>query len=44
MKERSCNNGGMVIKLDFEKPYDCIDSGFLMFVMRKMGFGEKWQS
>ena len=29
-------------KLDIEKAYDHVDWSFLLLVMPKMGFGEKW--
>ncbi|CAL5191793.1 unnamed protein product [Lathyrus oleraceus] len=37
-KRRKC----MVLKVDFEKAYDCVSWGFLKFMLRKMGFGELW--
>lgn len=33
----------MLVKLDFEKAYDIVDNVFLDFVMRDMGFGERWR-
>ncbi|KAJ9690749.1 hypothetical protein PVL29_013085 [Vitis rotundifolia] len=33
---------GVLCKLDLEKAYDCINWDFLLSVMQKMGFGEKW--
>ena len=33
---------GVLCKLDLEKAYDHINWDFLMLVMQKMGFGEKW--
>ncbi|GKV22646.1 hypothetical protein SLEP1_g32498 [Rubroshorea leprosula] len=33
-----------VFKADFEKAYDNVNWGFLDFMMRKLGFGEKWRS
>lgn len=33
---------GVVSKIDFEKVYDCVDRGFMWFVLNKMGFGDKW--
>ena len=39
------SNGGFIIcKLDIEKAYDHVDWSFLCWVMKKMGFGEKWIS
>ncbi|KAK1564769.1 hypothetical protein Q3G72_011280 [Acer saccharum] len=35
--------GGLVIKLDFEKAYDSVDHGFLDSIMKDMGFGENWR-
>ena len=32
----------MLCKLDIEKVYDYINWNFLLLVMQKMGFGEKW--
>ena len=36
------NEGGVLCKLDIEKGYDHVNWKFLMAVLRKMGFGEKW--
>ncbi|RVW12426.1 LINE-1 reverse transcriptase-like [Vitis vinifera] len=33
---------GVICKLDIEKAYDSINWNFLMKVMRKMGFGDRW--
>ena len=33
---------GVLCKLDLEKAYDCINWDFLLSVMQRMGFGEKW--
>ncbi|EOY00278.1 Uncharacterized protein TCM_010121 [Theobroma cacao] len=40
---RKEGTGGMIMKVDFEKAYDCIDWGFLDFIMAKIGFLEKWR-
>ena len=32
----------MLCKLDIERPYDHLNWNFLLFVMQRMGFGEKW--
>lgn len=40
---RCKGKSGHVFKLDFAKAYDHIDRGFLNFVFRKKGFGEKWR-
>ncbi|GKU93870.1 hypothetical protein SLEP1_g7429 [Rubroshorea leprosula] len=32
-----------MFKADFEKAYDCVDSGFLDWMMDSMGFGDKWR-
>ncbi|KAK2651719.1 hypothetical protein Ddye_011575 [Dipteronia dyeriana] len=37
------NLGGLLVKLDFEKAYYCVDNGVLDSIMREMGFGEKWR-
>ena len=36
------NENGIMCKLDIEKAYDNVDWSFLLTVMQKMGFGEKW--
>ena len=36
------DEAGVLCKLDLEKAYDHINWDFLMSVMQKMGFGEKW--
>ncbi|RVW48620.1 Transposon TX1 uncharacterized 149 kDa protein [Vitis vinifera] len=36
------DEAGVLCKLDLEKTYDHINWDFLMSVMQKMGFGEKW--
>ncbi|KAK2638085.1 hypothetical protein Ddye_025880 [Dipteronia dyeriana] len=36
-------DGGVVIKLDFEKAYDIIDHSFLDDVLGYMGFEERWR-
>lgn len=33
---------GVVLKLDFEKSYDKVNSGFLLSSLRNRGFNEKW--
>ncbi|KAK2640405.1 hypothetical protein Ddye_028200 [Dipteronia dyeriana] len=37
------NEGGLVVKLDFEKTYDSIDHDFLDDMLLAMGFGSKWR-
>lgn len=37
-------NGGFVLKLDFEKAFDCVDRDFILRVMEVMGFGSRWIS
>lgn len=32
----------LVLKIDFERAYDCVNWGFLLDLHTKMGFGEKW--
>ncbi|KAJ9691054.1 hypothetical protein PVL29_013294 [Vitis rotundifolia] len=34
--------GGVLCKVDIEKAYDHVNWNFLLAVLRKMGFGEKW--
>ncbi|RVW33303.1 Transposon TX1 uncharacterized 149 kDa protein [Vitis vinifera] len=36
------NKNGFMCKLDIEKAYNNVDWSFLLTVMQKMGFGEKW--
>ncbi|RVX11415.1 LINE-1 reverse transcriptase-like [Vitis vinifera] len=36
------NENGILCKLDIEKAYDNVDWSFLLTVMQKMGFGERW--
>ncbi|RVW54967.1 Transposon TX1 uncharacterized 149 kDa protein [Vitis vinifera] len=36
------DEAGVLCKLDLEKAYDHFNWDFLMLVMQKMGFGEKW--
>ena len=35
--------GGILLKLNFEKAYDSVDHKFLDLCMEGMGFGEKWR-
>jgi hypothetical protein len=35
---------GVLCKLDMEKAYDHVDWSFLMYLLRRCGFGEKWCS
>ncbi|KAL6335494.1 hypothetical protein AAG906_029737 [Vitis piasezkii] len=37
------NKGAILCKLDIEKAYDHVDWSFLLAVLEKLGFGEKWQ-
>jgi hypothetical protein len=34
----------LIFKVDFEKAYDSVDWGFLDYMLRRFGFGEKWRS
>ena len=36
------NESVVLCKLDIEKTYDHLNWNFLLFVMQRMGFGEKW--
>ena len=36
------NENGILCKLDIKKAYDNVDWSFLLTVMHKMGFREKW--
>ena len=36
------NGGAILCKLDIEKAYDHVEWFFLLMVIEKMGFGEKW--
>ncbi|XP_071738932.1 uncharacterized protein [Rutidosis leptorrhynchoides] len=33
----------LIFKVDFEKPFDCLNWDFLMEIMQIMGFGAKWR-
>lgn len=35
---------GLIFKLDFEKAYDSVNWPFLLFILRKMNFGDSWIS
>jgi hypothetical protein len=35
---------GFLCKLDMEKAYDHVDWNFLLYLLRRCGFGEKWCS
>ncbi|KAK2651321.1 hypothetical protein Ddye_018810 [Dipteronia dyeriana] len=42
-KWRKDKEGGLLVKLDFEKAYDSVDHCFLDFMMDGMGFGAIWR-
>jgi hypothetical protein len=33
----------VLYKLDLEKAYDHVNWGFLLYLLRRCGFGEKWR-
>ncbi|GJY39956.1 reverse transcriptase domain, reverse transcriptase zinc-binding domain protein [Tanacetum coccineum] len=33
---------GLIFKVDFEKAHDSIDWGYLLQIMKQMGFGDRW--
>ncbi|KAK3210668.1 hypothetical protein Dsin_015374 [Dipteronia sinensis] len=37
------NEGGLVVKLNFEKAYDSVDHGFLDSMLEMMGFSPRWR-
>lgn len=39
---KNSSKGGLILKIDFERAYDCVNRGFLLDLHAKMGFGEKW--
>lgn len=32
----------MIFKIDLEKAYDHVEWSFIMYMMRRFGFGDKW--
>lgn len=40
---RSSGKEGLVFKIDFENTYDHVDWEFLVFVLWKKGFGDRWR-
>lgn len=32
----------MIMKVEFEKAYDCVSWGFLRYIFYRIGFGQKW--
>ena len=41
---RRTNRSCMVFKVDFEKAYDSVSWQFLFYMLRRMGFNERWIS
>ncbi|GLU12167.1 hypothetical protein SLE2022_288680 [Rubroshorea leprosula] len=41
IKRRKADN--FILKVDFEKAYDCVNWNFLNYMMKKFGFGEIWR-
>lgn len=39
-KKKKC----LVVRVEFEKAYDCVSWSFLRYVLNRMGFGQKWVS
>lgn len=39
MKNNEC---GLICKFDIKKVYDHVNWGFLLSILKKMSFGEKW--
>jgi len=33
---------GVIVKVDYEKAYDSVDSDFLVYMLRRLGFKDKW--
>ena len=42
--QKSKKTGFMAMKLDMSKAYNRVEWKFLMMIMEKMGFCEKWKS
>ena len=40
--EKRENRECLILKVDFEKAYDLVDWGFLVYMMRRFGMEEKW--
>lgn len=41
---KTSRKGGVVLKVDFEKAYDCVNWSFLRYILHRMGFGDLWIS
>ena len=39
---KKSNRQTLILKVNFEKAYDLVDWGFLVYMLRRMGFDEKW--